>query len=447
MKHIKLAEALDAVDGRYIAEAAKQKKKRKKLWFGAVAAVLVAVILWWSVGNPVVTAKAVSLADYSGNKRQDWQTINGYREQLSPFFSSATSQVLSGSGGENVAFSPLNLYFALAVTAELSGGNPQILQLLNADGVDSLRSQSFCLWNATYRDQNNQCLLANSLWLDKDLSYNQDTMDILADRYYTSVYQGDFGTNRTNRDIANWLGGQTGGILKDATDRISLDPDTVFALYATIYYQAKWSSEFKNSQNTEGTFYGAQGDVTCTFMNKNRMTGNYMWGESFGAVTISLKDGSRMWLILPDEDKTVDQVLASDDLWFTMFGGQIEEDLENSKYMFINLSVPKFDIQSGGDLKADLRALGVTEVFDRDTADFTAIYDDGGDVWLTAVNQATRVAIDEKGVTAASYIEIPGAGAAAPPEEVIDFVLDRPFIFLVTNMNDLPLFAGVVNEP
>jgi serine protease inhibitor len=33
-----------------------------------------------------------------------------------------------------------------------------------------------------------------------------------------------------------------------------------------------------------------------------------------------------------------------------------------------------------------------------------------------------------------------------PPEEIIDFVLDRPFLFVITN-NRVPMFAGVVNEP
>lgn len=447
MKQQYLLEALDAVDAHYIAEAAKPRKARRMPWIAAVAAVLVVAIIWWSVGDPVITSKAVSLADYSDHERPKWEEVRGYRESLTPFFSAATAQVLSGSGEENVAFSPLNLYFALAVTAELSGGDAQILQLLNANGLDSLRAQSHRLWNAAYRDRDNQCLLANSLWLDQDLRYDQDTMDILADQYYTSVYQGDFGSRRTNRDITNWLNGQTGNVLKDAADNISLDPQTVFALYATIYFRAKWVNEFRKSDNTEGVFHSPDGDVECTYMNRQRITGNYMWGESFGAITISLKDGSRMWLILPDADKTVDQVLASQDLWYTVYGGQIEEDLENSKYMYINLSVPKFDIRSGGDLKEDLQALGVKDVFDRDAADFTAIYDDNGDVWVTSVNQATRVAIDEKGVTAASYIEIPGAGAAEPPQEIIDFILDRPFIFIVTNVNDLPLFAGVVNNP
>ena len=65
-------------------------------------------------------------------------------------------------------------------------------------------------------------------------------------------------------------------------------------------------------------------------------------------------------------------------------------------------------------------------------------------VWITDEDMDI---LAEKGVTAASYMEIPGAGAAEPPEEIIDFILDRPFLFVITNRYDLPLFAGVVNQP
>ena len=328
--------------------------------------------------------------------------------------------------------------------AELSGGDPQLLEALNTDSLEALRSQTNALWNVCYRDKDNRCLLANSLWLDDDLSYHQQTMDTLAQHHYTSVYQGDFGTKKTNRDISSWLNQNTGGLLKDSADNIQLPADTVFALYSTIFFRAKWSSEFRSSENTEGVFHSPAGDTDCTYMNKARIQGNYYWGGDFGAISLSMKDGSQMWLILPDEGKTVEDVLSAGEYARMIFGGQ----RENAKYMFINLSLPKFDIRSGGDLKEDLQALGVTDVFDPGKADFSAAvsgFDDS--VWLSAVNQSTRVAVDEKGVTAASYIELPAAGAAQPPEEIIDFILDRPFLFVVTNYANVPLFAGVVNEP
>jgi len=38
-------------------------------------------------------------------------------------------------------------------------------------------------------------------------------------------------------------------------------------------------------------------------------------------------------------------------------------------------------------------------------------------------------------------------GAGMPPQEEIDFVVDRPFLFVITGADSLPLFVGVVNQP
>ena len=46
-----------------------------------------------------------------------------------------------------------------------------------------------------------------------------------------------------------------------------------------------------------------------------------------------------------------------------------------------------------------------------------------------------------------AYTVMMVAGGAMPPEEEVDFVLDRPFIFILTSMDGLPLFTGVVNNP
>ena len=90
--------------------------------------------------------------------------------------------------------------------------------------------------------------------------------------------------------------------------------------------------------------------------------------------------------------------------------------------------------------------MGITDIFDLESADFTAITADTP-VFVTGVNQSARVIIDEEGVKAASYIEIPGAGAGMPPEDEVDMVLDRPFVFVIATTEGIPLFTGVVNEP
>ena len=63
------------------------------------------------------------------------------------------------------------------------------------------------------------------------------------------------------------------------------------------------------------------------------------------------------------------------------------------------------------------------------------------------MDHAARVAIDEEGVTAAAYTVMPAPGAAMPPDEEVDFVLDKPFLFAITSETGLPLFMGVVQNP
>jgi len=450
MKRKIMEQALNEISDRHIAEAASKKKQIPIGWIGSVAAALAVVILCVSVLQPFTVAKAVSEAEYP---KYEWKYRGEQTDQALPkltdFFIQSMEQTLSGSH-ENQTYSPINLYMALCLLAETSGSNEQILHLLNADSREALREQANLVWNATYRDDKDQTLLANSVWLDEGLNYNKAVMDTLASSYYASVYESDLQSEKTGKAIKNWLNSQTGNVLKSDADRLDVDDLTVMLLYSTVYYQAKWTdtSKFNSALNTEGKFHAPGGDVDCTYMNKKEMQTNYYWTEDFGAISLALKDGSRMWLLLPDADKTTDDVFSSPELSPLLFG----PEYENNKYVKVNLSLPKFDIRASGDLKEDLQAMGVTDVFSAGSADFSGtIYAhkdfDAFSPYISAVNQATRVAIDEKGVTAASYIELPGAGAAPPPEEIIDFILDRPFVFVITNRYDLPLFAGVVNEP
>lgn len=165
-----------------------------------------------------------------------------------------------------------------------------------------------------------------------------------------------------------------------------------------------------------------------------------------------LENGSYMWFILPDEGKTVDDVLARDEYMdmITQLSNNSEEE-SNRKWMKVNLYVPQFDVSASTDLKEALQAAGLTNLFELYGNDFSPSIikanENDDPVYLDSINQDTRVKIDEKGVVAASYIELNfGAGVAMPPDEVIDFVLDRPFVFAITK-SQIPLFVGTVNTP
>lgn len=475
MKRKHVLEVLDKIDDRYIKEAEKAPKKMKKrpYWIGAVAAVLAVVICISSFLNtPIITANAVALPgdarimehpdldDYKDRESymadyDIWKNETEHRRttrenaaiSLSSFFTEASAEFLASQSNENALWSPLNAYIGLAMLAEITDGDSrnEILDLFGVEDVETLRSQVSAVWESVYEDDGNEIsTLANSLWLEEGLNYNQDTMNNLAYHYYASVYQCDLGSDSANKAIGNWLNKNTGGLLKNSTDKIDLSPDTVLALYSTLFFQAKWGDEFNAKNNTDGVFHGVNGDTNVTYMNKKLCQMYYYWYDDFSAVGLTLKNGSTMWFILPDEGKTTADILNNEAYAEMVSSSNKEDGWKNKKDMKVNLSVPKFDVSSTINLKDGLNKMGVTKVFDMESSDFTAITSDTP-VYISTVNQSARVEIDEKGVKAATYIEIPGAGSAMPPEEIIDFVLDRPFVFVISKGN-LPLFTGVVNN-
>ena len=467
----KVAKALGYVDEKYVTAAAKRKKKKAaKYWISAVAAVLALVLLFNLPSMPmVISAKAVSIAsesrqmqrpdldDYKDRDqwradREKWEaeqkflssTTRETVDALAPFFTNGSAQFLSTQGSENLLWSPINTYIGLALMTELTDGasRQQILDLFGARDIDALRQQVGAVWESAYNDNGHEIsTLANSLWLENGLNYQQDTMDNIAYYYYASVYQGDLGSQKINNAIGAWLNNNTGGLLKNASKNINLSPDTILALYSTIYFQAKWQDQFNQANNTNDVFHTPDGDKTATFMNKKLAQMHYYYGDKFSAVALSLKNGSRMWFILPDEGYTTTDVLA-DGQYMQMI---LQQDWENTKWMKVNLSVPKFDVNSTLDLKGGLQEMGVTDVFNEGAANFSEITGDVP-IFLTAANQSVRVQIDEEGVKAAAYIEFPGATSPEPPKEIIDFILDRPFIFAITT-DSIPLFMGTVNNP
>lgn len=466
----KLARAMDSISESHIWEAATARKSRARVFFRAVAAVLVIAILLYLPKLPTPVA-ATAVAQASGSRFAERPDLDDY--ESSKEFSAAydawvaqrnvltaqTQNALSDASGffrqssllyltddrANQVWSPANAYIALAMLAEVTAGESraQILQALGASDLDSLRQGTGAVWESAYQKGHEACELANSLWLDSALEYDPETIDDLAYYHYASVYQTDLGSSRASRALRAWLNNHTGKLLKGSAEGAAFPENAVLTLASTVYLQGKWTKEFSAANNTVDVFHSPGGDVDATYMNKKEFQTNYYWFDNFGAVSLSLKNGCQMWFFLPDEGCSPQDILGSEGYWELLTR---TSDWENSKYMKVNLSVPKFDISSGGDLKPMLENMGITDVFDLGSSDFSAITGDSP-VFVTGVNQSARVIIDEQGVKAASYIEIPGAGAAEPPEEIIDFILDRPFLFAITGVNHVPLFLGIVNQP
>lgn len=378
-------------------------------------------------------------------ERQQYLTVSPENaHDLDPFMEKAIAQFLGGDSNQVCA--PLNIYFALAMLAETGGGSTrqQVLDLLGHSSMDSLRSQVNQLWRAHYcNDGQTVSLMANSLWLDAQHSFVQETLNTLATDHYASVFTGDLGTPDMDKQLAHWLDSQTGGLLTEYTENIKLDPATVFCLASTAYFSADWEDSFYEGATAPAVFHGEDRDVTTDFMNTIFLEHTYYEGEGFAAVQLPLSGGHRMWLILPDEDSSPKAVLDQGNYYDLI---SQPKNWDQKRSVTLALSMPKFDVSHEQDLIPGLKAMGITDACSPELADYSPICNES--LYLSKAQHAARVSVDEDGVIAAAYTLMAFDTSGIPQKlEEIDFTLDRPFLFAITGQDDLPLFAGTVAEP
>ena len=471
MKKEDLFDAVTNLPDKYVKEAKKRKIPR---WTAAVAAVLTAVILLGiffvsgvDLGRGGVQVLAAAeypqMTAYPNEQkyikwngefddeafqpvydrwRDDLNALRpeeGFADGLETYFPTAARALLSGQG--NRVCSPLNVYMALAMLAEITDGDTrqEILAALGSDDLEDLRTQAKAVWRSVYRqDGAVNSVLANSLWLNEGSSFRQETVDRLAENYYASVYRGKMGSDGLNQALRDWLDEQTGGLLKNATKSARFSPDTVLALASTVYFQSKWKEEFSKSKTQENIFHGLSGDTSVDFLRSDG-AGQYYWGEDFAAYGKRLESGGTMWFFLPDEGVTPEDLLAGEAV-FTLAADS--DRWEDQTRLIVHVSIPKFDIFQQQTLTDALETMGISKVFNPAQADFSPISENA--LCLSQTDHAARLAIDEEGVTAAAYTLMDAAGAARPPEEEVDFRLDRPFLTMVTSQDGLLLFAGIV---
>ena len=369
---------------------------------------------------------------------------------MTGFYQHTIIAFLSGNAGENRVYSPLNVYMALSMLAEITEGNSrtQLTELLGVSNLSALRKKNAALWNGVYIDDGlTSSRLGNSLWLDNggQYAYDADTVDRLAESYYASVYRGEMGSDAYNKQLQQWMNEQTDGLLKNEVQNVKFSYNTVLALVSTICFKAGWVGKFSEYSTTQETFHAVGGDKTCAFMKTSEKTTAY-FGDHYTAVARGLDDGSfRMVFFLPDEDSSVDEVIRDPQMVALLEGntGGIRQ-----RKIKVNMRIPKFDVKADYSLDEGLKSLGVTDIFDDTKSNFGGIVENSDGMYASA-SHAARVKIDEEGAEGVAFTFVEGLkrGPTAQKEESMDFILDRPFVFAITGPGNTILFAGVVENP
>ena len=378
--------------------------------------------------------------------RADTDSIRGLEDAVRAL----VPPLLAGKSSTNRVCSPLNVYLTLAILAEATEGEArqEILTLLDAPSVEILRARANAVWRAAYSDDGRlTSVLGVSLWLRDNAACSAEALRTLTADYYASIYAGPMGEADYAAAMQRWLDEQSRGLLTEPLAGLAPASDWTAALLGTVCCQAAWEEPFSGEELQTQTFHSPAGDVEHTFLSRS-YAATYYVGVSFTAAGLPLAGGGTVYFLLPNEDLTAEKLVRRKGA-LSFFTGPSGRNRSESREAVVQLSVPVFDVSWETDLLQPLENLGVTAVFDAARADFSPLTSDSDEALaLQGAAHAARVRIDGAGVNGAAP-SAPAADSGALPADAerVTLTLDRPFVFLITTENDLPLFVGVVNRP
>lgn len=145
--------------------------------------------------------------------------------------------------------------------------------------------------------------------------------------------------------------------------------------------------------------------------------------------------------VLPHDRQTISNLIGLLDR------ATLQEILNQTTYRGVNYKIPKMKFFSSRSLKEPLASRGLSKLFDK--ANLGLMLDTSAQK-ISDVKHAVEIEVDELGAkaTALTSVRIEPLAAKNPPENTVDFILDRPFIFMIQHrISGTVLFTAIVREP
>ncbi|NLN06388.1 MAG: serpin family protein [Firmicutes bacterium] len=351
-------------------------------------------------------------------------------------------QLLQGSPGENVFFSPASVALALAMTYNGAAGVTQE-EMARVMGIENM---SLAELNTANRDllsilenpdRGVQTLLANSLWPAADAELLPDFVDRITKYYKAEVSSLDYTEADAVKTINKWVAKRT----KDKIPQLfnDLSPTTRLVLVNALYFKAAWSEPFKKGLTHEAPFYLEDGSTVTVPMMHREGTFYCLEGAGFKAVRLPYGKEGRvaMYVFVPEEGPDAFVASLTPENWQTWLSSFRPE---NDAQVFL----PRFSTRFSRELNEPLKQLGMEAAFS-DKADFSGMTPGGG--WfISLVKHEAVIDVNEEGTEAAA-----ATGVAMDEAAVLDpFILraDKPFVFAVCDeMTETILFLGIIKNP
>jgi len=347
----------------------------------------------------------------------------------------------------NIMISPYSLSVALSMTANgAAGATLDSMMTTLGFGERSLSELNSFYKKVTSAilstDPSTTIAIANSIWFKNTLSV-KNTFEQANSYWYDATVKGlDFSAPDAPVVINNWSSDKTNGLIKKVIGQIN--PNDIMYLLNAVYFKSIWGEnfDFKIYNTTTEPFYKEGGQTVNVRMMNNDRKYLYFSDKNLTAISIPYGNGSFEYVaLLPAQNNTVSNLAdqISDEEYFNNI-------LARRNSAEIMLSMPKFKYSFDVDLKSTLSKMGMGIAMDSERADFSNLFNENLDSYISMIKQYNYIELNEAGTEAAS-VTVVGVGVTSLPVKV-SVKFNRPFLYFIREKSTgIVLFAGRIANP
>ncbi len=351
-------------------------------------------------------------------------------------FSVKLYQQVAGENANNLVISPNGVLLAVSMVVSGAGGET-LRQLLEAVGFSS--ESELAAYVIGLRDELRDLVvieIGRKLYTNLQLrsAFVSKTEEVCGGKVRKCGSGFRLSASEAIRQLVDaWLARHTshqGECNKVLTGAVPESPCAVAACASVI--QCEWRHKFHATEKS--SFRNFMGAVRVVEMMRSVGSFPVHYHTPLKSTLVQLsydRPNLSMWLLLPDHRVQLDFVEEA------LTPDAIETMLFSARARSISLSLPKFQLRSGGELKAALGALGVGDAFDPSMSNLSRMSYQQRVVLANVVHESALI-VNERGTWAQEQT----AAAATRSEEIVnnmaemtseaeEVTFDRPFLFFI----------------
>ncbi len=352
-------------------------------------------------------------------------------------------ETLAEEEGTNKICLPVNDYLLLSAIIEFAARDTQqsIISMFEMEDIDQIRNISAYLYNKVLK-MGEKCVPATSLWLNNTYTIQQESMERLINNPFFDIYEGRMGCFFYNKAMQAWVGQTANRGIK----RLSIDSEekeSLLGIISSIRLKITWT-RFSRLESQNNLFFTKAGSENTTFMTTMFPSRWYYQAQHFNAVRVLIEKDMYMWFILPEESISPEEIVLHDE-FSSFLHKQFFKTNSTEEPVEISLSFPRFSFAVENDKLSLFSKHGLEECFSAEDQGMSSIANEKD--YIGFIRQYASISVNEEGINRISFPHLRRSHRDPLVGESIDFMLNRPFILLLVEGNNIPILATIVNNP